>query len=99
MNHINRDKMIRNKEKTMPPNEVEHNDPEKMLINSESKIIIRNIIDQLPAREKMLILMYQDGFSYKELSGATGIAFSSVGKTLWRTIDLISDKLKKIENG
>jgi len=73
MNQLKRGKMIRKKEELMQLNDVEYNNPEKMFINSESGELIRNIIDQLPVRQKMLILMYQDGFSYKELSSATGM--------------------------
>jgi RNA polymerase sigma factor (sigma-70 family) len=74
-------------------------DPESIYIKTESKDMIRKFIDQLEPRQKMLILGYQDGLSYKELSLMTGISLNSVGKTLWRTINKISDKIKEIEHG
>ena len=47
----------------------------------------------------MLLLMYQDGLSYKEMSGATGIALNSIGKTLWRTIEKVSEMIKAKNHG
>jgi len=76
---------------------IEHENPETGYIKKESIETIRNIINELDPGQRMLILLYQDGLSYKELSQATGIAVNSVGKTLWRTINLISKKIK--ENG
>jgi len=99
LNHLKKGKMIRDVNKSIAKPGIEDNNPEKMLIKIESVEMIRNIIDQLKPKQKMLILMYQDGFSYKELSVATGISYNSIGKTLWRTIELISGKIKEAENG
>lgn len=99
LNHLKRGKMLRNIKETIDEQGIEYNNPEKMLIKNESTEMIRTIIEELKPKQKMLILMYQDGFSYKELAESTGIPFNSIGKTLWRTIDLVSQKLKDIENG
>lgn len=99
LNHLKRGKMIRNVNRELDQPGIEYDNPEKMFIKNESIETIRNIINQLKPKQKMLILMYQDGFSYKELAKATEIPYNSIGKTLWRTIDLLSQKLKDIENG
>ena len=73
-------------------------DPESTYIKRESDERIREIIHQLTPRQQLLILGYQDGLSYRELSLATGIAYNSIGKTLWRTIGIISNKFKDEED-
>lgn len=72
--------------------------PEENLIARERTERIRLAIDQISPKHRMLIFMYQDGLSYKEMSNATGIPFNSIGKTLWRCIDKISRTLKNSEN-
>ena len=99
LNHLKRGKMIRNVNRELDQPGIEYDNPEKMFIKNETIETMRNIINQLKPKQKMLILMYQDGFSYKELAKATEIPYNSIGKTLWRTIDLLSQKLKDIENG
>ncbi len=53
---------------------------------------------ELEPKYQMLMLLYQDGLSYKEMSEATGIPFNSVGKTLWRSIDKVSQKIKRTDH-
>lgn len=72
--------------------------PEENLIARERTERIRLAIEQISPKHRMLIFMYQDGLSYKEMSNATGIPFTSIGKTLWRCIDKISATLKNSEN-
>jgi len=74
-------------------NPVETSTPESMLINDENTTLIRNIIGQLKPESKLLILMYQDGLSYREMSEASGISINSVGKTLWRVIEKLSETI------
>ena len=68
--------------------------PEDMLIHQENLERIKEIIDGLKPRDKFLILLYQNDMSYREMSVATGMPESSVGKTLWRIIDKIAETLK-----
>jgi len=72
--------------------------PEENLIARERTERIRLAIEQISPKHRMLIFMYQDGLSYKEMSNATGIPFNSIGKTLWRCIDKISRTLKNSKN-
>jgi RNA polymerase sigma-70 factor (ECF subfamily) len=75
-------------------NPVETSTPESMLINDENTTLIRNIIGQLKPESKLLILMYQDGLSYREMSEASGISINSVGKALWRVIGKLTETIK-----
>jgi RNA polymerase sigma-70 factor (ECF subfamily) len=71
-------------------NPVETSTPESLLINDENTALVKNFIGQLKPHSRLLILMYQDGLSYREMSEASGIPINSVGKTLWRIIGKIS---------
>jgi len=63
---------------------IENTTPENILIEDEKRMLVQNGIVQLKPENRILILMYQDGLSYQEISEATGIKYNSVGKTLWR---------------
>jgi RNA polymerase sigma factor (sigma-70 family) len=77
---------------------IDFRNPEENLIAQEKSERVRYAIDQISPKHRRLIFMYQDGLSYKEMSNATGIPFTSIGKTLWRCIDKISTTLKNSEN-
>lgn len=81
-------------ESILPSNPVETTTPESILIHNENADLVRNILGQLKPESRLLILMYQDGLSYREMSEATGISINSVGKTLWRIIEKISETIK-----
>lgn len=76
----------------------EKSNPESQFITKENTLRVRKAINLLKPQHQMLVLLYQDGLSYKELSEATGIALSSVGKTLWRNIETISQTIKKADH-
>lgn len=59
--------------------------------NQSDTTNILNLIGNLDTKEKSLIVLYSEGYSYKEMAEITGIKFTSIGKTLERIID----KLKK----
>jgi len=57
--------------------------------------IILIAFSKLKPEEKLLATVYSEGLSYKEISEVTGIKFSSVGKTLSRTLKKMEIELKK----
>jgi RNA polymerase sigma-70 factor (ECF subfamily) len=61
------------------------------LENEETKQAITNALETLGSNEKLLAILYSEGFSYKEMADISGIKLSSIGKTLSRTLI----KLKK----
>lgn len=69
--------------------------PELAFIANETKEILRLAMEQFGPKQRMLLLMYQDGLSYKEMAEATEIPLNSVGKTLWRSIEKLSEMIKK----
>ncbi len=52
---------------------------------------ILNAIDHLSKKEQTLVVLYSEGYSYKEMAEMTGRNYHSIGKTLSR----ILDKIKK----
>lgn len=50
----------------------------------ETRAAVREALDQLPERDRELLLMRYSGFSYKEIAAAVGVAATSVGTLLSR---------------
>lgn len=67
------------------------NSKDILIENQTDTTNILNLIDKLDTKEKSVIVLYSEGYSYKEMAEITGIKFTSIGKTLERIID----KLKK----
>lgn len=64
---------------------------------NEKQTIIRLAMTKLKKDESVLAILYSEGLSYKEISEITGIRFSSVGKTLSRTLKKLGNELKKLQ--
>lgn len=65
--------------------------PERM----ERELFVHQALSRMKPTERALLELYSEGFSYKEISDATGIRFSSVGKTLARTLVKMEEQLKQ----
>lgn len=64
-------------------------------VNNE---LIQHALNRLPAKEKAMAILYSEGMSYKEISSVLGIKFTSVGKTLTRTLEKLGKELKTLEH-
>ena len=60
--------------------------------NDETSDIL-NAIAHLSEKEQTLVVLYSEGYSYKEIAEMTGCNFHSVGKTLSRTLYKIKKHL------
>lgn len=81
----------------LPVENAERQTPETLLMEQETTNLLRKFIHQQKPQHQMLLLMYQDGLTYKEMAEATGIPLNSIGKTLWRNIEKISNAIKQME--
>ena len=54
---------------------------------------ILNAIDHLSEKEQTLVVLYSEGYSYKEMAEMTGRNVHSIGKTLSRILDKIKKQL------
>jgi len=72
-------------------------DEDNPLDNNEKKAVVRLALNRLTNDESMLAILYSEGLSYKEIAEITGIRFTSVGKTLSRTLTKLGNELKKLK--
>lgn len=61
---------------------------------NEKQRIVLEMLDQLSKKEKEILLLYHNGFSYSEMAEIMGINPNSVGKTLVRAICRLKATLK-----
>jgi RNA polymerase sigma-70 factor, ECF subfamily len=73
-------------------------DEDNSLETVENQNIIRLALSRLNKDESVLAVLYSEGLSYKEIAEITGIRFSSVGKTLSRTLTKLGNELKKYQH-
>lgn len=64
------------------------------LENKEKVAFIADCLSALKPHERELCVLYSEGLSYKEMAKITGIPFSSIGKTLSRTLNKLENQLK-----
>jgi len=64
--------------------------------DSTSDATLKQAIAKLKPVEVKLIMLYSEGYSYKEIARITEINFSSVGKTLSRTLHKLKEILKRL---
>jgi RNA polymerase sigma-70 factor (ECF subfamily) len=63
---------------------------------TEQQKIIQQALNQLKPEEKTLAVLYSEGLSYKEMAEISGIKFTSIGKTLARTLKKLGNELKNL---
>lgn len=65
------------------------------LEKKEQEALINAILSRMKPRERALLAIYSEHCSYKEMAEATGLRFTSVGKTLSRALDALEKQLKQ----
>lgn len=58
--------------------------PDTALLAAERTAAVRAALDSLPVRDRQLLLLRHEGYSYRELAAAVGVAEGSVGTLLVR---------------
>lgn len=59
-------------------------DPERLLERKADRAQAREALEQLPERDREMLLMRYEGFSYKEIADVVNVAATSVGTLLAR---------------
>jgi len=72
----------------------DHKSESGILETQEMRDAITVAISKLKHQEKILVTVYSEGLSYKEIAEVTGIKFSSIGKMLSRTLKKMEKELK-----
>lgn len=63
--------------------------------HGESTSEIMHALQKMNEKDRILLILYNEGLTYNELSEATGIKFTSVGKTLSRALEKLKDEVEK----
>jgi RNA polymerase sigma-70 factor (ECF subfamily) len=71
---------------------------EEELVVRQERESIRRCLSQLSKRDQVLLMLYGNDLSYEEMSRATGIKTSSIGKTLARGIEKLARLLREGED-
>lgn len=62
--------------------------------DKEYSKIIHKALSSLKKQEKLIVILYSEGLSYKEIAEISGVRFSSVSKSLSRALDKLKPLLK-----
>lgn len=85
-NHLKRNSTFNRIIKGIQTNS-QYDNVESDLINIERKVLIRKALKRLSSKDRTMLQLYQDGFSYAEIAEIVNIKKTAVGKTLSRAIE------------
>ena len=63
------------------------NNASQNIDNQIDLMSLSNLISKLDGKDKSLVVLYSEGYSYKEIAEITTMNFNSVGKTLSRILE------------
>jgi len=66
-------------------------DPHRGVEALERRDAVRDVLSGLPEKDRVMLLMQQEGFSHKEIAEAVGTTTGSVGTMLARALQRFSD--------
>jgi RNA polymerase sigma-70 factor (ECF subfamily) len=69
--------------------------PDESLISAEAQARVRAALTALPLRDRQLLLLRHEGYSYRELAVAVGVAEGSVGTMLVRAMRAFRQTLQR----
>ncbi len=79
---------------TIRPSDHERADDQDDL-KEQRVAMVHAALSALNPNERALMALYSEGMSYREIAESCGMRFSSVGKTLSRTLEKLENELKK----
>jgi RNA polymerase sigma-70 factor (ECF subfamily) len=75
--------------------DTQYDNTESIIINREEKILIRKALKKLSSKDRTILQLYQDGFSYAEIAEIMDIKKTVVGKTLSRAIEKCASYIER----
>lgn len=72
-------------------------EPDQVLERGERQAMARHALDRLPERDREMLLLRYEGFSYKEIADAIQVAATSVGTLLARAEKRFVEALERTE--
>lgn len=83
---------------TLPP--PDHGpSPDQDLARSEEIRRVRSALECLSRRDREMLLLRQEGFSYREIAEVAGVSHRSVGTILARALQRFAAEMEKEEDG
>ena len=70
---------------------------DELMEKRDKMALVRMGLSKLNSRERSLLVLYSEGYSYKEISKLTGIRFSSIGKKLSRSLKKLEKEIKNLD--
>ena len=71
--------------------------PEEILESRERRDLVRGALDQLRPSERQVLVLRAEGYSYREISGRTGIPVNSIGVTASRALRKLATLLEPLQ--
>jgi RNA polymerase sigma-70 factor (ECF subfamily) len=73
-----------------------HRNPtEEDLIKEQEQALVRDAMEKLPARDRAILALYGDKFSYSDMAAILKIKTASVGKILSRAREKLAKEIRK----
>lgn len=73
--------------------------PDVSVERAERIARVRRALDRVPERDRRMLLMREEGFSYREIADAIGVAPTSVGTLLARALRRFQEVYERVEAG
>jgi len=67
---------------------------EKYVENKEQKNGVEAALLKLKENERLIVILYSEGLSYKEISEISGVKFTSIGQSIYRALQKLKPLLK-----
>jgi len=64
-------------------------------VNNEKNIEVVEALKKMNKRDRILLTLYSEDISYKEMAEITGIKFTSIGKTLSRALKKLKHEMER----
>jgi RNA polymerase sigma factor (sigma-70 family) len=72
--------------------------PDAVLITHEQQLAVREALQDLPVRDRQMLLLRHEGYSYREIARALDLGETSVGSMLLRATRAFRDAYKARQN-
>lgn len=81
-----------------PEERHKHRNPqEEEVIKEQERMLVRNALEKLPARDRAILMLYRDKLSYSDIAAVLNIKASSIGKILSRAREKLAGEIRKGE--
>jgi RNA polymerase sigma-70 factor (ECF subfamily) len=71
---------------------------EDHLVKTEEIAMLRQALNRLPVRERIILELHQGGLSYREIAGIIKVKTSTIGKKLFRARHKLAQEIKETSN-